>query len=121
MALPQQANDDTLPKRSKVFVYKGIDKNVVIMLGISYSEVATDLSEEWYASYDYSPQILNSADDLFGYNRNLPSALVCTNSFRLSGFNYTITCFSDNQSDMLAQNELTAFSNALLAFLSEKH
>lgn len=88
--------------------------------GISYSEVATDLSEEWYASYDYSPQILNSADDLFGYNRNLPSALVCTNSFRLSGFNYTITCFSDNQSDMLAQNELTAFSNALLAFLSEK-
>lgn len=67
-----------------------------------------------------SPQILNSADDLFGYNRNLPSALVCTNSFRLSGFNYTITCFSDNQSDMLAQNELTAFSNALLAFLSEK-
>ena len=30
MALPQQANDDTLPKRSKVFVYKGIDKNVVI-------------------------------------------------------------------------------------------
>ena len=53
MALPQQANDDTLPKRSKVFVYKGIDKNVVIMLGISYSEVATDLSEEWYASYDY--------------------------------------------------------------------
>ena len=78
------------------------------MLGISYSEVATDLSEEWYASYDYSPQILNSADDLFGYNRNLPSALVCTNSFRLSGFNYTITCFSDNQSDMLAQNELTA-------------
>lgn len=120
MALPQQANDDTLPKRSKVFVYKGIDKNVVIMLGISYSEVATDLSEEWYASYDYSPQILNSADDLFGYNRNLPSVLVCTNSFRLSGFNYTITCFSNNQSDMLAQNELTAFSNALLAFLSEK-
>ena len=33
MALPQQANDDTLPKRSKVFVYKGIDKNVVIMFG----------------------------------------------------------------------------------------
>ena len=88
MALPQQTNDDTLPKRSKVFVYKGIDKNVVIMLGISYSEVATDLSEEWYASYDYSPQILNSADDLFGYNRNLPSALVCTNSFRLSGFTF---------------------------------
>ena len=90
------------------------------MTSVSYSEVATDLSEEWYASYDYSPQILNSADDLFGYNRNLPSVLVCTNSFRLSGFNYTITCFSDNQSDMLAQNELTAFSNALLAFLSEK-
>lgn len=117
MIPPQEAADLTLLDRSKVFCYKSTTKNVLIMLAVSYSSFPVPSSEEWFASFDYTTKLLNNPDRLSGYNPQLPSIFLCSNSFRYSGIYYTMTCFSDCSSDILAQNELTKFSNSLLSYI----
>lgn len=120
MALPLQSNDDTFNARTKVFVYKSTKENVVIMLEISYSNFPAPTKEEWFASFDYTPNFLNSTKYLSEYDPDLPRIFLATNSFRYLGICYTLTCFSDTATDILAQNELTKFSNNLLSFLKNQ-
>lgn len=121
MALPEEANFSDFSDRVKLFVYKGTKKDSVIMLEISYAE-QTFLSEEWYASFDYNPEYFNRKNSVFGSetaNPNIPEIQLCTNSFRLNGFHYTITCFAPNSEKLMAPNEITSFTNQLLKFLRD--
>lgn len=120
MALPQQAEDDTFDLRTKVFVYKNTEKNVVILLNVSYSDLPMPTEETWLASFDYTPNLLNSTKYLSGYDPDLPPIFLATHSFCYAGIHYTLTCFSDTATDILAQNELTQFSNALLSFIKNQ-
>lgn len=121
MDLPMRSGDATFDKRGKVFVYKSAEKNVVIMMELSYSGLPTPKEEHWLASFGYTPAFLNSTDYLSEYyDPELPPIFLATSSFCYDGIYYTLTGFSDTAADILAENELTQFINALLSFLKEQ-
>lgn len=119
LALPNQSNDPKFPHRLQTFVYKGQSKGCVIMLQLSHSQFAVPGQEEWMASFDYAPKMLNESTQEH-YNPALPAVQVSTHAFRYQNYYVTTTCFSDNAIDLQSPTELTAFTNALIPFLESK-
>ena len=114
--LPDNASAMEFYDHSKMFVYKDNVKNSMILLQVNQSEFKNNVTEEWIASFDYSPASFNK-EESENFNENVPKVLLCTNSFRYKDFYFTTTCFTDEKTDLLAPTELTAFTNELIEYL----
>lgn len=101
----------------KLFVYKNVDKGVIILLQITENSNVEDC---WNHSLSYSPMEYNNPEK--GVIVDIPEIEVSAYSFTHEGYNYMSIGLSESEQEdpYLATTELIGFNNELISFITER-
>lgn len=102
----------------KLFVYKNVDKDVLILLQITKS-AGEENSNSWNHGLSYSPMEYNNPEK--GTVVDMPEIEVGAYSFSYEGYNYMSIGMAgiDPEKLDLATTELIGFNNELIRFITE--